>query len=429
MEDLCRKIPLISKTILEKLDDKSFVNFKDASREITTNLKNERFYWIRVLRSYNCLLKEFKDLWARVVNRTPAKFVKKIVMLIDHCYKDECCTEETMSFSPQHIAAYLGKLGFYKYFVVRTGKINPEEPSSGFTPMHLAACHGKLEICQFIIANLGEKNPRCNYSVTPLHVASDFGHLDICRLIIENIQDKNPKDIHGETPLQLATKSDHLDICKLILENVSEKNPGDNYGHTLFHLAAERGYLDICKLFIANIQDKNPRNNAGYTPLHEAASEGHLDISELIIRNVQNKNPGNNDGNTPLHLAAEFGHMNICRLIIESMQKVNSESIQFQTSIPSVAVNSHICKLQRHWKLGPPRFFRYRKEKRGRNRQPTTNAPKKFLNVPPPTKFIIVNPMNNFGYTPIDVAERFGRLNICEYLNSVVKKEHPAATD
>ena len=413
MEDLCKKIPLISKTILEKLDDKSFVNFKDASREINTNLKNERFYWIRVLRSYNCLLREFKDFWASVVNRTPAVFVKRIVMLIDHFYKNESCKEETMSLSPQHIAAYLGKLGFYKYFVMRTGNINPEEPNSGFTPMHLAACPGKLEICQFIFSRLSDKNPRCKDSITPLHVAADFGHLDICRLIIENIQDKNPKDIHGETPLKLATKRDHLDIFKLIVENVTEKKPGDNYSRTLFHLAAERGSLAICKLFIANIQDKNPRNNAGYTPLHRAASGGHLDVCKLIIENIQDMNPGNNDGNTPLHLAAEFGHTNICKLIIESMQKANPESIQVLTSIPLVAVNSRICKLQRHRKLGPPKFFRYRKEKRGRNRHPTTG----------------VNPMNNFGYTPIDMAEKFGRQDICEYINSVVKKEHHAAKD
>ena len=50
MEDLFRKIPLITKIIFEELDDQSFVSLKDASREIIANLKKERFYWIRVLR-------------------------------------------------------------------------------------------------------------------------------------------------------------------------------------------------------------------------------------------------------------------------------------------------------------------------------------------------------------------------------------------
>ena len=285
MEDLCRKIPLISKSIFEELDDQSFVNFKDASREMITNLKNERFYWIRVLRSYNCLLRDFKDSWSRVVNRTPAEFVRKIVALIDQFYKDDCYTEDKTFFSPQHIAACLGKLDFYKYFVVRTGVINPKEP----------------------------------------------------------IQ------IH-------------------------------DYGDTLFHLAARRGYLAICNFFIENLQDKNPVNNAGNTPLHRAAHKGHLEIWKLIIENVQNKNPGSNIGNTPLHAAAERGHLDVCKLILESLQKENLGSIQ-----PTFAVDGQICKLN------------------------------------------IENPMNDFGYTPFDLAESFGQSKVCEYINSFVKKENPAA--
>ena len=248
------------------------MNFKDASREITTNLKNERFYWIRVLRSYHFLFRDFKESWSKVVNRTTAEFVRKIVALIDQFYKDDCYPEDKAFFSPQHIAACLGKLDFYKYFVMRTGIINPKEP----------------------------------------------------------IQ------IH-------------------------------DYGDTLFHLAARRGYLAICKFFIENLQDKNPVNYAGYTPFHWAARKGHLNICKLIIQNVQNKNPGTNDRNTPLHLAAAHGQMDVCKLIIESMQKET---------------------------LG----------------------------------LIIVNPMNRFGYTPVDMAERFGHFKICEYINSVVK-ENPAAKD
>ena len=320
MEDLCRKIPLISKSIFEELDDQSFVNLKDASREIETTLKNERFYWIRVLRSYNCLFKDFKDSWSRVLNRTPAEFVRKIVVLIDHFYKDDCYTEDKTFFSPQHIAACLGKLELYNYFVMRTGVINPKEP----------------------------------------------------------IQ------IH-------------------------------DYGDTLFHLAARRGYLAICKYFVENLQDKNPVNNAGYTPLHRAARRGHLNICKLIIQNVQNKNPESNDRNTPLHSAAERGQIDVCKLIIENMQKETLGSNQVQTPIQ-----------RRRKQRGRSR---HRKEKRSRNRSSTIGGPPRFLDLLPPPKLIIVNPMNRFGYTPVDMAKRFGHHKICQYINSVVKKENPAVKD
>ena len=124
--------------------------------------------------------------------------------------------------------------------------------------------------------------------------------------------------------------------------------------------------------FVENLQDKNPVNYAGYTPLHRAARKGHLNICKLIIQNVQNKNPENNDRNTPLHSAAERGQIDVCKLIIESLQK----------------------------------------ETLGRNQVQT---------------LIIVNPMNRFGYTPVDMAERFGHRKICYYINSVAKKENPAA--
>ena len=37
--------------------------------------------------------------------------------------------------------------------------------------------------------------------------------------------------------------------------------------------------------------------------------------------------------------------------------------------------------------------------------------------------------MNNFGYTPFDMAECFGHSKVCEYINSFVKKENTAAKD
>ena len=202
MEDLCNRVPLISKSICEELDHVSLVNFKDTSREITKNLTSERFYWINsVLRAYNCFHGDFKDFWVKVVKRTPVEFVKAIVMLIDQFYigiQDNekiiphlICgiyNKQAISFSPQHIAAFSGRVDFYKHFVERTCDINPKEQHSDLTPMHFAASNGKLEVCQFLIDNLDDKNPRDKYDVTPLHSAASLGHLEVCKLIIENVQ-------------------------------------------------------------------------------------------------------------------------------------------------------------------------------------------------------------------------------------------------
>ena len=153
MEDLCRKIPLIRQSIFKELDDQSFVNFKDASREISNPLRKERFYWIRVLRKYNYLMRDFKDYWAKAIKKTSAEFVKQIVILIDPFLKYQFIYDRYHAmlkgfFSPHHIAACSGKLDFYKHFVERTGDLNPKEEISELTTLHFAACNGKFEVLE-----------------------------------------------------------------------------------------------------------------------------------------------------------------------------------------------------------------------------------------------------------------------------------------
>ena len=137
MEDLSKRIPFLNKIICKELYEQSLVKFKDTSREIANTLKNDRFYWIRVLRTYNCLRGDFKYFWARVVKRTPAEFVKEIAMCINQFYMSShfdfsnyICgiffskysgfwgDKHLISFSPQHIAAFCGKVDF-KSIVLR----------------------------------------------------------------------------------------------------------------------------------------------------------------------------------------------------------------------------------------------------------------------------------------------------------------------
>ena len=112
MEDLWKRIPLICKTIFAELNDQSFVNFRVVSREIAKNLKNERFYWIRVMKSYNCFSGDFKDSWAKIVNRVPAQILEEMALIIDGFIEDYEHLS-IKSLSPQHVAAVCGVLPAY----------------------------------------------------------------------------------------------------------------------------------------------------------------------------------------------------------------------------------------------------------------------------------------------------------------------------
>ena len=50
MDFIVRRFPILAENIINNLDDKSLVKFKDANRENHEFMDQERFYWIRILR-------------------------------------------------------------------------------------------------------------------------------------------------------------------------------------------------------------------------------------------------------------------------------------------------------------------------------------------------------------------------------------------
>ena len=78
MEDLGRKFPLISKIILNNIDNISLARFREASRENDNFLNSERFYWIRNIKKYSAHFEEFQYSWKKVVSKTPVEFLKSL---------------------------------------------------------------------------------------------------------------------------------------------------------------------------------------------------------------------------------------------------------------------------------------------------------------------------------------------------------------
>ena len=60
MENLCLRFPLVSKMVFNELDDESLTKVKMSNRKICQFLEDERFYWIRVLKSFRGRIGEFK---------------------------------------------------------------------------------------------------------------------------------------------------------------------------------------------------------------------------------------------------------------------------------------------------------------------------------------------------------------------------------
>ena len=82
MENICERFPVITQMILNNVDDRSLINFKETSRDNDEMLKSERFYWIRIVKKYNGKFEEFYESWLKVINKSPVEIVKELALAV-----------------------------------------------------------------------------------------------------------------------------------------------------------------------------------------------------------------------------------------------------------------------------------------------------------------------------------------------------------
>ena len=78
MDELCQRFLLMVQKIINHVDNETLINFKEACRNNAAFLENQRFYWIRIIQRYNCLIGELEEIWRKVVRKTPVEIIKEI---------------------------------------------------------------------------------------------------------------------------------------------------------------------------------------------------------------------------------------------------------------------------------------------------------------------------------------------------------------
>ena len=149
MEQLSRRVPLMNRTILKNVDDKTLVKFKEASEEINQFLVNDRFFWIRMMKKHNGSFKEFQESWRKVIFRTPVGDVKKLALAVHKFFKRN---SKSRQWHPLFIAVDQGSLKLCEDIIKKTGDKNPKRMEDGLTPVHVAAQRGHLEVYKYIVA-------------------------------------------------------------------------------------------------------------------------------------------------------------------------------------------------------------------------------------------------------------------------------------
>ena len=82
MEDLGQRHPIVIKMMMRSLDDKSLVTLKKVSRGLYRFLEEERFYWLRVIQSYNQTNIKLSISWKKLVDKTPSEMIKKLALAL-----------------------------------------------------------------------------------------------------------------------------------------------------------------------------------------------------------------------------------------------------------------------------------------------------------------------------------------------------------
>ena len=390
MDIIVRRFPTLAVNIINNLDDKSLVKFKDINRENHEFMDQERFYWIRILRKYSKYFETNKESWMMSISKIQARFVKKLAMATLNFFKtaprdleDVIDVHLKIFFFPREdqltpllIAAYNVDLSFFQQVKERTTNLKPPMTESDASPIHLAAFGGHITLCRHLLVELENKNSITKNGLTTLDYAAVAGHLEVFKIFHEVAEVKNPKSARTQkTPLHFAAEKGHSEICKFIIEREDDKNPADRWSRTPFHLAAQYGQLSTCSIIMNNVTNKNPVNIGGMTPLnlaalygqletfklifrsnieknsrnivdgtsfHCAAMSGNFDLCKYILENIAEKNPLNHNGDTPLHYAALGGHLNVCKLIMANIDALEIKNLQNQTPMDIGKEDNHV---------------------------------------------------------------------------------------
>ena len=394
MDIIVRRFPTLAVNIINNLDDKSLVKFKDINRENHEFMDQERFYWIRILRKYSKYFETNKESWMMSISKIQARFVKKLAMATLNFFKTVSRDLEDVieihhkiyffprkdQLTPLLIAAYNGDLSFFQQVKERTTNLKPPMTESDASPIHLAAFGGHITLCRHLLGELENKNSIAKNGLTTLDYAAVAGHLEVFKIFHEVAEVKNPKSARTQkTPLHFAAEKGHSEICKFIIEREDDKNPADRWSRTPFHLAAQYGQLSTCSIIMNNVTNKNPVNIGGMTPLnlaalygqletfklifrsnieknsrnivdgtsfHCAAMSGSFDLCKYILENIAEKNPLNHNGDTPLHYAALGGHLNVCKLIMANIDALEIKNLQNQTPMDIAKEDNHVHIIQ-----------------------------------------------------------------------------------
>ena len=284
-----------------------------------------------------------------------------------------------------------------------------EANSHGNTPLHIAVERGHISAARHLLT-LGAPLPP-NLLLTLNRDWSRWNTAPMIRFLVENRVDVHTHPGGGDSVLHIALRcfnddNDVLEAVKLLVGYGCDPLEANSRGETPLHIAAERSYVSVARYLITQGASVLMKVSNGDTVLHFATrgvypyedsdedDDGRaLEAVKFFVGCDCEPAAPNDDGKTPLHIAVHLGR-------IKTIKYLLSLSIPLPCDILFTAIQSDDNSAYCRYIIAT--LVTYGCD---------TRAP------------------NSDGDTPLRVAIMKGKVDVVEYLLSVVPVHNPPLED
>ncbi|XP_014813813.1 PREDICTED: ankyrin repeat domain-containing protein 42 isoform X1 [Calidris pugnax] len=257
-------------------------------------------------------------------------------------------------------------VNWWKSLEENTGYLIPwpaVKKKQNYTSVHEAVKAGDVEqLASMIKSGANINEVDVVHKFTPLHCAAHSGSLECLHWLLWHGADVAEVTVRGWTAAHLAAIRGQDACMQALLINGANAEAQDDRGCTPSHLAAAHGQSYTLQTLLRSGANVDASDRNDWKPVHYAAFHGRLGCLQLLVKWGACIDDVDNNGNLPAHLAAVEGHLHCFKFLVNKMASV-----------------MHTLKAR-----------------------------------------------NDHGETPRDLAERFYKDNILQYIDSVEKEEeHP----
>nr|XP_039250501.1 ankyrin repeat domain-containing protein 42-like [Styela clava] len=186
-----------------------------------------------------------------------------------------------------------------------------------YTSIHDAVMHGSIKQLEEMVKNGASVNEvEPKYKFTPVHCACYAGAVECLHWLLWHKADTADVTPRCWTAAHIAAMRGQDACMQALANNGADFSCKDDRGSSPAHLAASHGHSYTLQTILRTGVDLNTPDFNGWLPTHSAAFHGRLGCLQMLSRWGSSVEDVDNDGNTPGHLAAQEGHLSCLKYLI-----------------------------------------------------------------------------------------------------------------